>query len=168
MHDVIRELVRRIEELERRHRNVMREAKVVDTDYEKGLIKVQDGDLRSTWVPWVERAGDIRTWTPPAKDEQVILFSPSGEPGQGWVLPGQFSDKFKQNHDKGAEHKMTIGDTFIFAKDGEVRIKADKIVLEGNCYIGGEDGAKPASREGTIDTDGDAEVANFATKVWLK
>lgn len=47
-------------------------------------------------------------------------------------------------------------------------VVADEIILDGVCYVGGKDGALPASRQGTVDTCGCADTANFATRVRLK
>lgn len=43
-----------------------------------------------------------------------------------------------------------------------------RIILTGDCYIGGADASRPASARGTIDTGGNADISNPATKVWLK
>ncbi|MBZ8133219.1 phage baseplate assembly protein [Afifella sp. IM 167] len=50
----------------------------------------------------------------------------------------------------------------------EVRIVAPKIVLDGEVYLGGEDANREASAKGTVDTAGDVEVSNLATKVFVK
>lgn len=103
-------LDKRIEQLDRRLNNIVREAKVLEVDAEKGLVKVEAHGLKSGWMPWVERAGAIREWAPPAKDERVIVLSPTGEPGQGLVLAGGFSDQFKQPSMDAGERLIQIGE----------------------------------------------------------
>ena len=112
----------RVAEVERRVANIMRPGKVMEVDHAKGLVRVKVGDLESAMVPWMERAGAIKTWSPPAVGEQVTLFSPSGEPGQGWVMTGGYSDANPQPHDQGGEQKLV----------------AAKILLVGDVTITGE------------------------------
>jgi phage baseplate assembly protein gpV len=134
---MIGHLHHRIEELERRHANLMRPGKVTEVDHAKGLVKVKVGDLDSQWVPWTETAGAIKTWTPPSVGQQVHLFSPSGEPGQGWVMAAGFSDENTQPHDKGAEHKFVIGDTSVFLTGAKAVITATDIEFNGKVQVNG-------------------------------
>lgn len=103
-------LDKRQEQLDRRLNNIVREARVLEVDAEKGLVKVEAHGLKSGWMPWVERAGAIREWSPPSKDERVLVLSPTGEPGQGLVLAGGFSDQFKQPSTDAGERVIRIGD----------------------------------------------------------
>ena len=176
-------IVRRLEDAERRLANIARPGKVIETDFEKGLAKVKVGDLESTWVPWRTRAGSQLLWDPPAVGEQVVLFSPSGEPGQGWVDWGGFSNSFGQNHDKGAEYKLTrgassilitgdqivlaVGESTVTITASKVKVKADKFVTDAENHFGGEGGV-PAAMEGSVDSDGDREVGNLATRVFVQ
>lgn len=177
------EMVRRVEDVERRLANVARPGKVIETDFEKGLVKVRVGDLDSAWVPWRTRAGSQLLWDPPANGEQVVLFSPSGEPGQGWADWGGFSNQFGANHDKGAEYKLSLGASSIHITgqaivikqggstitiaDGKIEQKSDQIIADGECHFGG-DGGVPAAMLGSIDSDGDTEQGNLATKVFVQ
>lgn len=113
----------RIEELERRHANFMRPGTVTATDYAKGLVKVKAGDLESGWVPWLERAAanGVTSWSPPAIGQQVHLMSPSGEPGQGWVMPGGFSSTNPQPSDEGGTHKIVAAKIVLVAETIELR-----------------------------------------------
>ena len=130
-------ILHRVEELERRHANLMRPGQVTKVDHGKGLVQVKVGDLDSHWVPWTETAGSIKTWTPPSVGQQVHLFSPSGEPGQGWVMPAGFSDQNPQAHDKGAEHKLKIGDTSFLVTGSKLTITAPDIEFNGKVQVNG-------------------------------
>lgn len=110
MAEYLHKLETRIEQLDRRVNNTMREARVTEVDHEKGMVKVKALGLDSAWVPWMETAGAIKTWSPPSEGQRVVLFSPSGEPGQGFVLPGGYSSQYGKPHDQGAEYVLTIGD----------------------------------------------------------
>jgi len=153
--DLISELVRRVTDAERRLNNVMRPARVSKVNPQNGRVEVnyaldENGqDVGSIEIPWTERAGSIRTWMPPKKDEQVIIFSPGGEIGEAsWILPGGFSDQFKQPHDKEDEYKMQIGNTYIIHKkdgvewnvDGTFKVKAKKVEFE-KSGSGGQQGS---------------------------
>lgn len=128
---------KRIEQLDRRLNNIVREAKVIEVDAAKGLVKVEGHGLKSGWMPWATRAGAIREWSPPAKGERVLLISPTGEPGQGIVLSGGYSSEFKQPSSDGGEHLVQVGDLKVsatkeraligFPKGGRVVVK-DKLV----------------------------------------
>lgn len=48
-----------------------------------------------------------------------------------------------------------------------IHLIAPEIVLEGIVRLGGPDASRPASAEGTMDTAGDADISNFATKVFV-
>ena len=61
-----------------------------------------------------------------------------------------------------------VGAKLRIVHSAEVRIVAPKIVLDGEVYLGGEDGAVPASRQGTIDSAGHSDVGGLATKVFVK
>ncbi|KAF1021892.1 MAG: hypothetical protein GAK30_01581 [Paracidovorax wautersii] len=85
-------------DLLRRLHNIVRTGTVAEVDLTTvpALVRVQlvDGEddspgVRTDWRPWIElRAGDTRTWNPPTVGEPVICFSPSGELGGAYVLPG--------------------------------------------------------------------------------
>lgn len=56
-------------------------------------VRVQTGDLLTTWLPWVElRAGATTTWNPPTVGEQVVLLSPGGDLASAIVLTGVDQD----------------------------------------------------------------------------
>lgn len=172
LRDELIEARREIAELHRRMAHVMRPAKVTQVDAEKGLFKVmyalddEGNPVESPWVRYAHRNGNgIKIWDPPGVGEQVILFSPGGDVSTlSWIMPGGFYDDIPKNHDKENEFKLTVGGSEIFAKDGEVRIKANKVVLEGETHLGGE-GGQLVHRKGDVDSDGDtAETA--ASKVY--
>jgi hypothetical protein len=165
-------LIFRLAELERRIRNVVRYGRVAEVDAAKGRVKVIDeeaggGDGKSIttdWLPWAEIGGAFKTWTPPSVGQQVAVISPSGNLGQGLVLPNAFSDQFPPPSDQGDEHVMTVGETRITVKGNEIRFSSPKIVFEGDTHLGGE-GGEPVHRRGDKDSDGDSAVEH-ASKVW--
>lgn len=86
-------------------------------------------------------------------------------------------EKDKQTHWIGDKSKIvqtadsitfTVGKSSIKIEDGKITTTAETIVEDGNVKLGGPDADTPASMKGTIDTAGDADVSNLATKVLLK
>lgn len=76
-------------ELSRLLQNLIRIGTVHSVDHGARCVRVQSGELVTTWLPWLERrAGDTRTWNPPTVGEQVVVLSPSGNTAAGIVLPG--------------------------------------------------------------------------------
>ncbi|MFJ2282081.1 phage baseplate assembly protein V [Pseudomonas sp. NPDC087803] len=81
-------------------------------------VQVKTGALTTGWLPWIApRAGTDREWSPPTKGEQVILFSPSGQLGNGIVLAGLFSDHIPANGDREGLHRSTYRDGTVIEYD---------------------------------------------------
>lgn len=73
--------------------NLLRVGTIAAVDHQRARVRVKSGELLSAWLPWIEgRAGTTRDWDPPTLGEQVMLFSPGGDPAAGIVLTGIFSD----------------------------------------------------------------------------
>lgn len=69
-------------------------------DYSAARVRVRSGDWVSAWLPWKSgAAGEVRHWRPPSVGEQAMILSPSGQPEQGMVLPGFYSDQHGQGND---------------------------------------------------------------------
>ncbi len=164
------DLLRRIVETERRVRNMVRYGVVDEVDAQKGVFKFKDDagrddqTLATDWVPWAEHGGQTKTWTPPAKGQRMVLFSPSGNVADAIGFPAQFSNANPQPSQNGAENVETIGNTTITRTADKVTIKSPTIVLDGNVHLGGE-GGQLVHRKGDVDSDGDAAVGS-ATKVY--
>jgi len=80
----------RLTELERRVSNLVRSGIIESIDYIKYKCRVRiNGVLLTDPIPWIEcRAGKNKTWNPPSLGEQVVVFCPSGELDNGYVLTG--------------------------------------------------------------------------------
>lgn len=134
-------------EIERRLANLIRLGTVEQADYDKARVRVRCGELLTGWLPWLTaRAGNDRSWWAPEVDEQVMVFSPSGDIAQGVVLAaiyqqrhpanGKDPDLCRVDFEDGASveynrqsHEMTIhskGELFIRA-DGDIWLDAKNI-----------------------------------------
>lgn len=180
LHRIV-ELERKVAEQERRNRNRRRTGVITEVDTKKGIARVKLSDkpneYKTAWLPWQEmRAGGTTFHIPPIVGEQVDVVSESGDLTDALIVASTHSDKNPRPHDgvemvikrKNGTSRLTISDDDIVVKTKNFRVEADKIVLDGMCFVGGEDGAKPASWQGTVTTDGASDVSNFATKVKLK
>lgn len=165
-------------EIERRLANVAREGTIhaVDAGARKVRVKIgTDPDGRpvlTPWQPWTERAGVIKTWSPPSVGEQVRVISPSGDIAQGWVELGGFSTANPAPSTDPQAHVMTIGDVVITAKnglvsivqgearvsiaDGEITLKGAKITTDGPTHL--NKGTVPVHPQGGVDSAGDVAV----------
>jgi phage baseplate assembly protein V len=110
----------------RRLNNLARYGVVAEVDYNGETagfpavrVDMQDGALRSDWVPWfTPRAGADVVWDPPTVGEVVMLLAPSGELANGVAIPGMFSDG-NANGDRAALHRRTYSDGTIVEYDSD-------------------------------------------------
>lgn len=126
------EIIHRIEELERRLANTVRMGRVVEVDAGRGLVRLQVAGLTTDWLPWTTQAGEINVFIPPSVGQQMMLISPSGEPGQGWAVPAGFSTQFAQPHDQAGEMKMTHGAVSVFSDGAQLVVRADSARVEAS------------------------------------
>ncbi len=80
-------------DINRRLESIVRQGSILAVDHYAALCRVKSGELETDWLPWLERrAGTTRDWDPPTIGEQCILLSPSGDPANGFVITGVFSN----------------------------------------------------------------------------
>jgi phage baseplate assembly protein V len=74
----------------------------------------------SALVPWLTtRAGPDVTWWAPAAGEQVMLFSPDGEPSNGVILAGVYSGRYPAPRDDPKLHAIVYRDGAAIQYDTE-------------------------------------------------
>ncbi len=127
--DYIVRLEERLEQAERRLNNIFRESRITELDLQRGLAKVDALGLRSKWVPWLTQAGEVNDWSPPSIDQRVVLASVTGDPGQGFILPGGYSNAFGAPSAQGATSVRQIGSTALTMDGSSMRLEADEIVV---------------------------------------
>ncbi|WP_455917447.1 phage baseplate assembly protein V [Pseudomonas cerasi] len=104
--------------LSRHIENIIRFGTVDAVQMEPPRVKVKTGTLTTAWLPWLSlRAGADREWDPPTIDEQVILFSPSGQLANGIVVTGVFSDHIPANGNRAGLHRRTYADGTVIEYD---------------------------------------------------
>ncbi|VVE71598.1 baseplate assembly protein [Pandoraea anapnoica] len=73
--------------------NLIATGTVAEVAYKPLRVRVRIGERLTDWLACIQpAAGRVRIWSPLSKDEQVTVFSPSGETGNGIVLRGLPSD----------------------------------------------------------------------------
>ncbi|MYL22540.1 phage baseplate assembly protein V [Halomonas alkaliantarctica] len=78
-------------ELLRLIHNLIRMGTIAEVDHASARCRVQTGELITARLPWIEaRSGTTRTWNPPTLGEQVVVFSPGGDPTAAVVLTGLY------------------------------------------------------------------------------
>lgn len=87
-------LLRMSEDLARRLANLIRYGTVDSVTIAPPRVRVQVGGLLTTPRPWVSFAAGkgLKRWAPPSPGEQVLFFSPNGDPAAGIALCGIPSD----------------------------------------------------------------------------
>ena len=116
-------------ELHRLLLNLIRKGVVVDVSHATTPPKcrVSMGDLTSDWLPWLApAAGDSREWDPPTFGEQVLVLCPGGDPAQGIVLHGLFSEhKWPPSFDPHTHSRRYPDDALIEYDHGTHSLSAE-------------------------------------------
>lgn len=110
--DEIARLTARVEELERRVRNIVQPARIYKIHDSKQLVKVKYGRNESPWLKWfAPMAGVMIEYRCPSVGEQVALINYGGGDNstQAWVLCGIWSDEFPLPDDRPPVHTFDWG-----------------------------------------------------------
>jgi len=178
------ELLQRIERLERQMHNIALLGTVSDADYEASRVKVAIGDLITGWLPWLTvRAGGDVTWDAPEIGEQVTVISPSGELGNGFVIPALYQNAHPANGNTPDLHTRTYKDGAVISYDraahhlsailpagastelisSAIHFKG-KLTLDGDfIHNGNETKTGNTTQTGAISTTGDVVAAGNVT-----
>lgn len=105
-------------EISRRLENLIRIGTVSDVDHKAVRCRVKSGKLETQWLRWhTPRAGATRTWDPPTIGEQAMVFSPSGEIGNGLVFYGFDCDDHPAPSHSPDKHVVQFPDGATFSYD---------------------------------------------------
>lgn len=104
-------------ELERLLHGLIRLVTVIETRND-GMVRVQDDELTSTWLPLVTpRAGQDTTWQPVDIGEQVVVLCPSGDFAQGLVIGSLYQQQFPAPSSELNEQRMQFKDGTVMSYD---------------------------------------------------
>jgi len=147
--------------------NLIRYGTVAEVQMQPPRVRVKTGELLTGWLPWIAlRAGLDKDWDPPTENEQAILFSPSGQLGNGVALTGVFSDEHAANGDRAGLHRRTYRDGAVIEYDSVAHhLRAvlpeagtTELISQGGIHIVG-----PITHEGDYTQTGNQNVTGKVT-----
>lgn len=158
-------------EIHRRILNLVRKGVVTDVAHDNSppTCRVSSGGLRTSWLPWIAlAAGEIVEWNPPSVGEQVLVLSPSGDPAQGVVLRGLYSDNAPAPMNSSEKHVRVYPDGAVIEYDHALHsLKADLpagatilVVAPGKITVRTQDATVQAA---AIQLDGEVVVTKSMT-----
>jgi len=170
MSNIIAQLIYRIEQLERKQANLVREGRVTQRDPAKGIkVAIADVDGKPVETPWIrpsEQAGAFSTFALPSIGQHMKLISPDGEIGKNTMaVPHSYTDQYGQPSQEADEPIWKKGNAELRIKDGQITVKVGGngfVLTEASLQMLGtfkaKNGSRPAHYVGGLDTDGDAAV----------
>lgn len=122
-----------VSELSRRLNNIIKIGTVFEIDPVKAKVRVRIGELNSDWRPWA--TGSKHQWSMPQVGESVMMLSPSGETGDGIVIPSLYSTKNPppSSDPNTVCWQLPADKTFIISVgNSKFEMTADKILIQSN------------------------------------
>ncbi|EKL6559862.1 phage baseplate assembly protein V [Escherichia coli] len=108
-------------ELMRLLENVLRVGIVAEISEDGKSVRVQSGELKTTWLRWkTGRAGDFKIWCPPSRGEQVLLGCIGGNPETAVLLGSLYSNENDAPSASLKQMVVTAPDGARFEYDAEV------------------------------------------------
>lgn len=109
-----------IAELIRLLENVARTGTVTEIDEGKWRVRVQSGELETTWLRWnAQRAGAFKVWIPPSIGEQVWFLCLGGNTDVAFIGGSLYSDDNPATGASRNEMVVTAPDGAKFRYDAE-------------------------------------------------
>lgn len=131
--ELLGDVLRRIAELERRQDGTIKRGRVVEVDPENARVRLRLNEedaaepFLSPWIPYAQIAGALKVHTPPSVDQQMTIFSETGDLQQGLAVPMTWSEKNEAPSKKGDEHVVTFGDFKAVLKEKELTVSVGDI-----------------------------------------
>ncbi|WP_019411205.1 phage baseplate assembly protein V [Pseudomonas psychrophila] len=147
--------------------NLIRFGTIAETQMKPPRVRVKTGTLLTGWLPWIAlRAGADTDWDPPTVDEQVILFSPSGQLANGIALTGIYSTANPANGEQEGVHRRTYRDGTVIEYDS-VAHHLNAVLADGGTTTlispGGITVVGPITHEGDYTQTGNQSVTGKVT-----
>ncbi|WP_194433443.1 phage baseplate assembly protein V [Klebsiella pneumoniae] len=129
-----------IAELLRLMENIARTGTVTEIDEGKWRVRVQSGELETTWLRWnAQRAGAFKVWVPPSIGEQVWFLCLGGNTDVAFIGGSLYSDDNPAPGASRNEMVVTAPDGAKFRYDAEagtLQVKGVKsAVVEASVKI---------------------------------
>lgn len=147
--------------------NLIRFGTIAETQMKPPRVRVKTGELLTGWLPWIAlRAGADTDWDPPTVDEQVILFSPSGQLANGIALTGIYSTAHPANGEREGLHRRTYRDGTVIEYDS-VAHHLNAVLADGGTTnlvsTGGISIVGPITHQGDYTQTGNQTVTGTVT-----
>lgn len=156
-----------IAELARLIENLIRFGTIAAVQAKPPRVRVKTGTITTAWIPWLAlRAGTSKEWDPPTIGEQVVIFSPSGQLGQGVAVVGLYSDANPANGDREGLHRRTYPDGAVIEYDFEAHVLSATLPEGGVTHListGGINIRGPINHEGDYVQEGNQRVTGKVT-----
>jgi len=147
--------------------NIIRYGTISAVQVQPPRVQVKTGSLTTGWLPWIaSRAGADREWNPPTVNEQIILFSPSGQLSNGIVLTGLFSDHIPANGDREGLHRRTYRDGAVIEYDSIAHHLSATLPEGGTTNLVSQGGIRivgPITHEGDYTQTGNQTITGKIT-----
>lgn len=133
---LLRAMLSRMTEIERRVAGMEWRGKVTDVDASGSRIKIaigedEDGqEVKSPWVPVSQRAGALKIHSLPSTGEVVTLRSESGDIRQAVASQFHWTDDNQSPSDDGEIHKITFGDVSITLSSSGLQVVAGGVTFD--------------------------------------
>ncbi|MGU9981459.1 phage baseplate assembly protein V [Phreatobacter sp. HK31-P] len=127
------DILHRMEEMDRRLHGMIRIGKISEVNPQRAQARFSDASVRSTdWLDWQEPGnGHNRTWTAPRVGQEAVMFSPSGEPGQGLLMPGSYNKQNKAPSSNPNEVVLaSVGNARVSLLNGTLTVKSGGTTFE--------------------------------------
>lgn len=167
MRDATIDSMNNLPALARMIENLIRFGTIAETQMKPPRVRVKTGELLTGWLPWIAlRAGADMDWDPPTVDEQVILFSPSGQLANGIVLTGIYSTANPANGEREGLHRRTYRDGTVIEYDS-VAHHLNAVLADGGTTnlvsTGGISIVGPITHQGDYTQTGNQTVTGTVT-----
>lgn len=151
----------RIEELERRVRNIIQPGRVAAIHPNGTQIRVIYGRNQTPWINWfAPAAGQMREYRCPSKGEQCVLINYGGGDNstQAWALCGVWSDQYPAPADQPHLHVIDWG--------GGIRLEVDRSAGTASWSVPGGMALDTPDIQttGELHTAGDQVAGNVSTQ----
>lgn len=157
-----------LSEIFRKLANLVRIGTISDVDYDKQLVRVKIGELKTGWLKFFTlRAGSVRIWSPPSIDEQVMVLSIGGELKQGLVIPALFQNAFPAPSNSADVHCMKFNDNAVIEYNTATHALAVTLPAAGSMTLTVPGGITINSNilvNGTITSTGD-QIAGVISQI---
>ncbi len=123
---LIRRVLERLQEHERRIAGSQWHGRVSEVDAEKSLIRVTIGkdddgnDVLSSWLPVSQQAGALKIHSLPSVGQTVALHSPDGDIEQAVAAPFSWNKDNASPSQSADEHVLTLGHVTVNLTGGGI------------------------------------------------